>query len=1030
MPTHPETDPAPQGRNLLRSERPPPGGPSPNEASCLRAANSTRKWRNRSTHSGFSRSQENSESSMEANPPSSRTSNIKNGLRVILANVRSLRNKLDEIPLLITEQQPDLMAFTETWLSSDISDSEVHVSGYQLLRCDRFGGRSGGGVILYTKNYLKAHIVEPDCDKDDMSEMLWCRIHDGYQSLMVGVVYRAPAALGSHLLRSVRTNSRGTNCLLMGDFNAPNVIWDLLHSDLSPDSFEVALLDTVHECNLTQHVLTPTRMIPGQTPNILDLVLTSTPSDVSDLTILQPLGTSDQCTVSFSWTRRLTIHDQGTLRRNFWRTDRPRLRTTASNMDWSIPQSLELDDAWERLRSMMMRLVEQFVPNCKSRPPSKGPPWIDKEVRSLMKKRRKLWDHFKSTGQTSSYLEYKTVRNLCTLRKRDKRLQYEHRLAMDSQNCPKKLFAYLKRNAKTGSGIPALSSFKEGTVLYGDDEKANLLAAQYSSVYSVESPLLNNCLPAHHSSMDEVEINPEVVTKLLLELDPNSSPGPDGLHPSFLKTIAEYVAVPLCQVFRQSLEVGCLPTGWKAGTVLPKYKGGNKQDPANYRPICLTSVVCKNMERIVKCALQLHCEHLNLITPAQHGFRRARSCITNLLIARETWAEAIDTRKRVDVIFIDFSKAFDKVPHVRLLHKLQGIGITGNLLSWIADFLRGRTMRVQVNQTLSAPVPMTSGIPQGSVLGPELFKLYINDLPTALQTDCLIYADDLKLWSTVSSIEDVDRLQGALDQLHEWSIKWELPVNRDKCAVLPMGGTEPYGAYHIGGFLLRNTTHERDLGVIVTSDLRTTQDTLKKVATGRRLVGALRRSFARMTPEIFRPLFTSYVRPVLEYGLPASYPLSKFESAVLEKVQRRASKAVLGLRDLPYPIRLQKLNLFSLELRRRRGDLIYTRRILRGELGSELQQFFRPNTDCSTRGHTWNLFKQRRHKIRKDVTLSTRVVNDWNSLPEAIADAPSEESFKRLLDIHSLKMLESCGCHSNYDEPSRNVVTQRHASNP
>ncbi|CAI2737748.1 unnamed protein product, partial [Dicrocoelium dendriticum] len=528
--------------------------------------------------------------------------------------------------------------------------------------------------------------------------------------------------------------------------------------------------------------------------------------------------------------------------------------------------------------------------------------------------------------------------------------------------------------------------------------------------------------------MDQVETNPEVVTKLLLELDPNSSPGPDGLHPSFLRTIDEYIAAPLCQVFRKSLEVGCLPTAWKAGTVLPKYKRGNKQDPTNYRPICLTSVVWKAMERIVKCALQLHCVHLNLILPAQHGLRRARSCITNLFIARETWAKGTDTRKQVDVIFIDFSKAFDKVPHERLLHKLQGIGITENLLSWIAEFLRGRTMRVQVNETLSAPVPMTSGIPQGSVLGPELFKLYINDLKTALQTDCLIYADDLKLWSKASSIEDADSLQGAVDQLHEWSIRWELPVNRDKCAVLLIGGTEPYGAYHIGGLLLRNTTHERDLGVIVTSELRTTQGTLK-VATGRRLVGALRREFARMTPEIFRPLFTSYVRSVLGYCLPAGHPLSNLECALLRKVQRRASKAVLGLRDLPYPIRLQQLNLFSVELRSRWADLIYTRRILRGDLGSELQHFFRPNTDCTTRGNTWKLFKQRRHKIRKDVTLSTRLVNDWNSLPEAIADAPSKESIKRLLVKHSLNLLESCGCHCTYDEPSRNVATQRHASN-
>ncbi|CAH8492055.1 unnamed protein product [Dicrocoelium dendriticum] len=512
--------------------------------------------------------------------------------------------------------------------------------------------------------------------------------------------------------------------------------------------------------------------------------------------------------------------------------------------------------------------------------------------------------------------------------------------------------------------------------------------------------------------------------KLLLDLDPYSSPGPDGLHPLFLKTVAGHIAAPVCQIFRRSLEVGRLPTAWKMGTVKPIYKGGNRQNPASYRPICLTSILCKVMERILKRALRLHLDELEFLSHAQHGFRRARSCATNLLVAREKWARSLDAGKRLDAVFVDFSKAFDKVPHERLLFKLRGIGVTGNFLSWVSDFLQGRFMQVKVNEALSDQILMTSGVPQGSVLGPELFNIFINDLPSELQTDCLIYADDLKLWIEVSSLEDADILQATLDQLHDWSLKWQLPINHDKCAILPIGAPEPFGAYHIGGFLLRNVNQERDLGVIVSPDLKSIEDTRKRVASAYRILHAIRRAFSRLTPALFRLLFASHVRPVLEYGLPAAYPLTKSERDMIEKVQRRGSKSVPELRDLSYLLRLQRLNLFSLDYRRRRGDMIFTRRILRGELGSELQSFFCLNTSCATRGHRWKLFKPRRLRVRSDLALSTRVVNDWNSLPEAVVDAETEECFKRRLDTHSLSAQGFCCPQYNHSDLLLNLVPQ------
>ena len=308
---------------------------------------------------------------------------------------------------------------------------------------------------------------------------------------------------------------------------------------------------------------------------------------------------------------------------------------------------------------------------------------------------------------------------------------------------------------------------------------------------------------------------------------------------------------------------------------------------------------------------------------------------------------------------MDFSKAFDKVPHERLLSKLHSFGVRGKLLNWIRAFLTNRFMRVKVNEAISQPATVTSGVPQGSVLGPELFKIYISDLPQTLTCACLLYADDLKLWAEVSTMDSVDLVQSYLDSLSKWSQDWMLPINYEKCKVLSVGGRDPIGVYHINGHLLPAVNSEKDLGVIISSDFKTDLDSSKRVTSANRLWWAIRRSFSIWSPKLFNVLSTAYIRPILEYGQPAVYPLTVQEVNALENVQRRGSRAIRGYRGMTYPERLVASNLHSLEYRRNRCDLIYTRRIVRGEIGGEIQSSFRVCVNNLTRGHQWKLYKQR-----------------------------------------------------------------------
>jgi hypothetical protein len=402
------------------------------------------------------------------------------------------------------------------------------------------------------------------------------------------------------------------------------------------------------------------------------------------------------------------------------------------------------------------------------------------------------------------------------------------------------------------------------------------------------------------------------------------------------------------------------------------------------------------MEKIITSRVQVHLESQGLLNEGQHGFRSRHSCVTNLLIAREEWVEIKAEGADVDAVFIDFSKAFDKVPHRRLTQKLEANGIKGDVLEWIADFLRGRSFKVRVNGHYSKSREVLSGVPQGSALGPLLFIIYINDFLEVIQSPCLLYADDIKLWQISSRGEEVD-LQKELNRLMQWSAAWQLPVNIGKCKYMHLGRGDNMGAFHLNGVLLDTTTGERDLGVIMQPNLKTASHTDRACASARGMLGAIRRSFHKLTPKAFQLLYASHVRSRLEYGGAAVYPCTKGEMNKIEKVQRAATRLVAGVSKLQYSERLKMLNLFPQCYRRQRGDLITVRRILRGDFGEQLRSKFKLR-NADRRGHHLTLLKPSAGRLPAKYRLSRRAVNDWNSLPASVVEEGNDKCFKDRLD--------------------------------
>ena len=470
-------------------------------------------------------------------------------------------------------------------------------------------------------------------------------------------------------------------------------------------------------------------------------------------------------------------------------------------------------------------------------------------------------------------------------------------------------------------------------------------------------------------------------------------------------------------LFNVSMASGMLTTDWKKSIITPIFKKGDKSSVNNYRPIALTSIVCKLMESIIKDKLLSYLSNNDLIYSKQYGFLPMKSTNAQLLRYFNDISSHMLNGCQVDSIYLDFSKAFDSIVHNKLLFKLEKYGVTGNLLVWLSFFLADRLQSVKVSDNYSDWSPVLSGVPQGSVLGPVLFTIYINDLSTSCPDLEWLYlfADDAICFRVVRSLSDCDIFQKSLDSVAAWSNLWQLALAADKCQIISFGYHKSSIVYNysVNSIPLLRVNNVLDLGVRFSQDLSFSLHIKAICNKARRKASIILNCFKSKNKVTLFKAFTVFVRPILEYCSNLWCPFRKSEIDLLESVQRRFTKRLNGMSGLQYSNRLKLLGAESLERRRIKNDLCMYYKIIFGFVDLPVENFF-----CFRNGITRNngvcIYKGSFRSNAERYHFNNRCINCWNSLPFSVANAPSPLTFKRCLEgIDFRKFLRSA--HDSHD---------------
>ena len=782
--------------------------------------------------------------------------------------------------------------------------------------------------------------------------------------------------------------------------------------------------------SLTQVVKGCTHTAPSGKESIIDLALVSSEARVISCETVPPLANSDHDGILLQWKWRI-ITSVKTAPRPIWRyaqADFEQANQLLSECDWDkLLESDDVDQCLKVWNECFMNIMGSCIPKGVL-PKKKNLPWLTKNLTRAMHKRKWLYRRARKTGQSAWKKKYKAARNetLKMLRK-EKQDYFDKYVNNVSTKQFWKTMKYLRKDAVS---IPTLIDNDHNKAIE-DQDKANMLSSFFSKCfYSSLPPLfdsdldiispvsgINSAPDSSNSSsgdspgssddnLDNLLCTEEEVLRLLQSIDTSKANGPDKISGKMLKATATSIAYPITILFNKSIRSGTFPTCWKDSLVVPIPKSNNHSSPNNYRPVSLLSILSKLLEKHVHGVLFHYLEETQPISNYQWGFQAGKSTATALIETTHRWLQLLESGVEVGAIFFDFKKAFDSVPHRALLQKLRELGINSFLLRWIQSYLTNRKQRIVVNGATSLPADVLSGVPQGSVIGPLLFLIYVNDVCTVnLSSDCRLtmYADDILMFKPIECAEDFTAFQEDINSISDWVDINYLQFNVQKCKFTLVSRRKNQLMYPdllLCGQPLQRVDTYKYLGLLVSSDLSWSDHVSSIRSKARKLLGMLyRRFYAHSNSDALFHLYQSLVRPHLEYASSVWSPYRIGEIKALEDIQKFALRICRKTWDQSYQSLLELFQIPTLEDRRIYLDLCTMFKIVHNLCyfpSDVLCEHHVTRTTRATLGRPSHLHFHYPsfHTTQFQKSFVMRSIKAWNSLPLDLLSCPSVSSFK------------------------------------
>jgi len=772
-------------------------------------------------------------------------------------------------------------------------------------------------------------------DLEGAVECLWVELTIHRSNLLVGVIY-APDHLSADQLETYFESlsvslPAESPVLFVGDFNCPELSNPRMPRSPRADCVNfVASFFGLAQCN----------KCPNVYGNLLDLVFSNCEvSVVRSPNCIVPEDryhpTLDLCIKVYPSIRgpeALSVRPSCV--RMYSGGDYVSLYHYFYNMNWNpILDVPDINAAVLSFTNVVVDALSRFIP-CRRPIRGKGYPfWFTPALRRYLKLKNRYHALYRQTGRTYYHNIFSILRKLAKRQYKADDLSYRAATGQQLKTDPAKFWKHVKHLRNTGSTLKSL--WVNGRGITDPLAICGELATSFQASFSRASPMSHSCTEG--MAADVFPITEDIVTASIAALRPSTSPGPDTIPSLIVKAYADLFVPPLMKLFNRSLQSGVFPSVWNTARIIPIFKSGNASDVRNYRPISICNAFTKVFEKSLIMVIGPMVDPF--LVPEQHGFRRNRSTVTNLYAFASYVTPLLESGSQVDSIYLDWEKAFDRVPHDRLLLKLAMIEGLSPYIKWFASYLGGRSCFVSVGGASSTAYRPASGVHQGSNLGPLLFNIFINDLPCVISNQALLFADDVKIYRQVSSAEDAESLQSDLLAVLEWGRLNGMSLNAGKCQVVSFSRTRGKycSVYRLGNTSLTAVDEVKDLGVRLSSDLRFTGYINDRVGQALKVLGMVR-AFSRGFPlASVVVLFKALVRPLLEYGTPLWNVVSLRDEARIERVQRVFVRFVycryFGNRFYySYEYILDKLNLRTLVSRRAGLETVFFLKAVAGDI--------------------------------------------------------------------------------------------------